>query len=36
MKSRFSNMQFEILPDLGYGGLILLKPELFVEMIRNL
>lgn len=36
MKSRFPQTEFEILPDLGHGGLVLLKPELFAEMIRGL
>lgn len=36
MKSRFPRTEFEILPDLGHGGLVLLKPELFAEMIRGL
>lgn len=36
MKSRFPQTRFEILPDLGHGGLVLLKPALFADMIRSL
>ena len=36
IKSKFPQTEFEILPDLGHGGLVLLKPELFVEMIDRL
>ncbi len=36
IKSRFPQTQFELLPDLGHGGLVLLKPELFADMIRSL
>ena len=36
MNCRFPQTKFEVLPNLGHGGLILLKPELFVEMICNL
>ena len=36
MKTKFPQTQFEVLPDLGHGGLVLQKPELFVEMIENL
>ena len=36
MNRRFPQTKFEVLPDLGHGGLILLKPELFIEMICNL
>lgn len=36
MKNRFPQTKFTELPDLGHGGLILLKPELFSEMIDKL
>ena len=36
MKTKFPQTQFEVLPDLGHGGLVLQKPELFVEMIEKL
>lgn len=36
IKNKFPQTTFEILPDLGHAGLVLLKPELFVEMIDNL
>lgn len=36
MKSRFPQTEFKILPDLGHGGLVLLKPDLFVEMMHGL
>ena len=36
MKSRFPQTEFEILPELGHGGLVLLRPALFVEMICKL
>ncbi len=36
MNCIFPQTRFEVLPNLGHGGLILLKPELFVEMICNL
>ena len=36
MKTKFPQTQFEVLPDLGHGGLVLQKAELFVEMIENL
>lgn len=36
MKNRFPQTKFQILPDLGHGGLVLLRPELFVEMIYKL
>lgn len=36
MKSRFPQTEFKILPDLGHGGLVLLKLDLFVEMMHGL
>ena len=36
MKRKFPQTKFTELPDLGHGGLILLKPELFSEMIDKL
>lgn len=36
MKRNFPQTKFEVLPKLGHAGLVLLKPELFVEMIRKL
>ena len=36
MKTKFPQTQFEVLPDLRHGGLVLQKPELFVEMIEKL
>ena len=36
MKNRFPQTEFEILPELGHGGLVLLRPELFMEMICKL
>ena len=36
MKRRFPQTAFDILPDLGHGGLVLLKPELFADMIGRL
>ena len=36
MKQKFPQTAFSVLPDLGHGGLVLLKPELFVEMIDSL
>ena len=36
MKRRFPQTAFDILPGLGHGGLVLLKPELFADMIRRL
>lgn len=36
MKRKFPQTKFTELPDLGHGGLILLKPELFSEMICQL
>lgn len=36
IKRRFPQTEFDILPDLGHGGPVLLKPELFADMIRCL
>lgn len=36
MKTKFPQTEFQVLPDLGHGGLVLQKPELFVEMIEKL
>ena len=36
MKAKFPQTEFQVLPDLGHGGLVLQKPELFVEMIEKL
>ena len=36
MRSNFPATHFSILPDLGHGGLVLQKPELFVRMIDDL
>lgn len=36
MKHKFLQTKFEVLPKLGHGGLVLLKPELFTEMIGKL
>ena len=36
MKTKFPQTKFEVLSDLGHAGLVLQKPELFVEMIENL
>ena len=36
MKTKFPQTKFEVLPDLGHAGLVLQKPELFVEMISEL
>lgn len=36
MKSTFPQTEFEVLPNLGHGGLVLLKPELFVKMMDGL
>ena len=36
MNHRFPQTKFEILPELGHGGLVLLRPELFMEMICKL
>ena len=36
MKHKFPQTKFKVLPKLGHAGLVLLKPELFVEMINKL
>ena len=36
MKNKFPQTKFQILPDLGHGGLVLLRPALFMEMICKL
>ena len=36
IERKFPQTVFEILPELGHGGLALLKPELFAEMICKL
>lgn len=36
IKNHFPSTKFKTLPELGHGGLVLLKPELFVDMIQNL
>ena len=36
MKRQFPQTAFEVLPELGHGGLVLLKPELFADMIDRL
>ena len=36
MKRKFPQTEFIELPDLGHGGLVLLKPELFSKMICEL
>lgn len=36
MKHKFPQTKFDILPELGHAGLVLLKPDLFVEMIDRL
>ena len=36
MKHRFPQAKFEVLPELGHGGLVLLRPELFMAMICKL
>lgn len=36
MKQHFPQTQFRVLPELGHAGLVLLKPELFAEMICRL
>lgn len=36
MKHKFPRTEFERLPELGHGGLALIQPELFVEMIDKL
>ena len=36
MKENFPETEFVKLPQLGHAGLVLLKPELFFEMIEKL
>lgn len=36
IKQKFPQTEFTVLPDLGHAGLVLLKPELFAEMIGTL
>lgn len=36
MKKHFPKTEFRVLSTLGHGGLALLKPDLFVELIRTL
>lgn len=36
MGRHFPQTEFRVLPDLGHGGLVWTKPELFVQMIGNL
>lgn len=36
MKRKFPQTKFEVLPKLGHAGLVLLKPQLFAEMIDKL
>ena len=36
IKEKFPQTTFEVLPKLGHGGLVLLKPELFAEMMDRL
>lgn len=36
IRNKFPQTKFEVLPKLGHAGLVLLKPELFVEMIDKL
>ena len=36
MKRKFPQTKFEVLPELGHAGLVLLKPELFVEMMEKI
>lgn len=36
MKERFGQTKFQVLPDLGHGGLVLGKPALFANMIETL
>ena len=36
MKRFFPQTEFKVLPKLGHGGLVLLKPDLFAAMIRGL
>lgn len=36
IKSKFPQTEFTVLPELGHAGLVLLKPELFEQMISEL
>lgn len=36
IRNKFPQTKFEVLPKLGHAGLVLLRPELFVEMIDKL
>ena len=36
MKHFFPQTEFKVLPELGHGGLVLLKPDLFAAMICGL
>lgn len=36
MKRKFPQTAFTVLPELGHAGLVLLKPELFEEMVSSL
>ena len=36
MKRKFPQTKFEVLPELGHAGLVLLKSELFVEMMEKI
>lgn len=36
MKQNFPQTEFKMLPNLGHGGLVPVKPELFADMIENL
>lgn len=36
IKSKFPQTKFTVLPELGHAGLVLLKPELFEQMISEL
>ncbi|MCM1144742.1 MAG: alpha/beta hydrolase [Blautia sp.] len=36
MKDKFLDTEFKVLPKLGHAGLVLLKPELFADMIEAL
>lgn len=36
MKRVFDQIEFKVLPKLGHGGLVLLKPEMFAAMIHEL
>ncbi|MDO5549204.1 MAG: alpha/beta hydrolase [Eubacteriales bacterium] len=36
MKKNFSQTEFKVIPNLGHGGLVLVKPKLFAEMMENL